>query len=265
MVYARPEADGAFLTFGVSGVLYNANVLFYDQQTGNLWQQLNGQATVGNKQGEHLNKIPSVFTTWLLWKESNPSTLVLSTRTGFRINYDLDPYADVSMMSEKGNWKKGNYWKDDNLWFQPLNSLKLDHQRRFRSKARLVVVEVNHQLKAYPIDTVLELGGTIRDEFAGTQLTVQCHGKREGCVVTDKEGFQLPAHEVFWFVWYAFYPNGSIFEPPKSDDGSSSDIGASSAPVSEDRCCVRVLAPHKNPASIKNTPKTANPLPIRLS
>ena len=51
------------LTFGVSGLLHESNVLFYDHQTESLWSQLKEEAVTGPLTGTHLKALPSVTTT----------------------------------------------------------------------------------------------------------------------------------------------------------------------------------------------------------
>ncbi len=91
MVYSR-EVDGKVYTFGISGRLYKSNVLFYDHQTESLWSQLMEQAVTGPLAGKKLRKLDSTRTSWKNWRKMNPQTLVLSTDTGYRRNYQVDPY-----------------------------------------------------------------------------------------------------------------------------------------------------------------------------
>lgn len=43
-----PVVDGRHLTFGVSGLLYNSDLLMYDHQTESLWSQIEGRAVSGD-------------------------------------------------------------------------------------------------------------------------------------------------------------------------------------------------------------------------
>ena len=64
------------LTFGVSGLLYNSDVLLYDDQTKSLWSQIEAKAVSGAKAGATLEMMPSEVTTWLKWKTKFPNTRV---------------------------------------------------------------------------------------------------------------------------------------------------------------------------------------------
>jgi hypothetical protein len=88
VVYDRAPR-GAPLTFGVSGRLYQSNVLIYDYQTESLWSQLKEEALTGSFTGTALRAFPSVVTTWADWQSTHPQTLVLSPDTS-RAGHLLD-------------------------------------------------------------------------------------------------------------------------------------------------------------------------------
>jgi len=80
------------LTVGVSGRLYESNVLLYDHQTESLWSQLKEEAVTGPLTGTRLAVVPSILTTWKQWQTQHPETFVLSTQTGYDRNYDYSLY-----------------------------------------------------------------------------------------------------------------------------------------------------------------------------
>ena len=57
------------LTFGVSGLLYQSDVLMYDHQTESLWSQIAMQAVTGKSLGQHLEPIFLEHTTWSAWRK----------------------------------------------------------------------------------------------------------------------------------------------------------------------------------------------------
>ena len=84
--------DGKELTFGVSGLLYNSDVLLYDRETGSLWSQLAAKSVNGPLKGRELTQWPLQHTTWEDWRARYPGTRVLSTNTGFgHMYYDRVP------------------------------------------------------------------------------------------------------------------------------------------------------------------------------
>ena len=63
------KVQGKSGTFGVSGLLYNSDVLLYDRNTKSLWSQLMNRAITGQAKGESLQVIPTVNTTWADWQD----------------------------------------------------------------------------------------------------------------------------------------------------------------------------------------------------
>lgn len=86
--------NGQETTFGVSGLLYNNNVIPYDRQTESYWSQMENLCVFGEKKGEKPVEIRLVETTWELWKQMYKSPQILSNQTGHGRNYTLYPYGD---------------------------------------------------------------------------------------------------------------------------------------------------------------------------
>lgn len=91
------RVEGRRLTFGVSGLLWQRNVLMFDRETDSLWSQLLMEAVTGPLAGTRLNVLPARDTTWGDWKKAFPETVVLSHRTGHQRNYREDPYAGFGL------------------------------------------------------------------------------------------------------------------------------------------------------------------------
>ncbi|NCQ53459.1 MAG: DUF3179 domain-containing protein, partial [Caldiserica bacterium] len=82
VVFER-EIDNELLTFGVSGLLYNSNLVFYDRNSNSLWPQLALGAVTGKFSSQNIPVIPSRVVTWRQWKKEHHQTLLLSGKTGF--------------------------------------------------------------------------------------------------------------------------------------------------------------------------------------
>ena len=65
------------LTFDFSESLYRDNLLFVDRETSSVWSQLEGKAIAGPLRGSPLEIVPSLQTTWRLWREIHPDTRVM--------------------------------------------------------------------------------------------------------------------------------------------------------------------------------------------
>ena len=62
-----PRHDGRALNFGVSGLLFENNLMMFDRETESLWPQLLLGAGCGPERGAELRRVPVVETTWGEW------------------------------------------------------------------------------------------------------------------------------------------------------------------------------------------------------
>ncbi|RMD48473.1 MAG: DUF3179 domain-containing protein, partial [Ignavibacteria bacterium] len=81
-----------YLTFGVSGLLRNSDLIMYDTLTHSFWQQFTGEAIVGDFTGSALKIIPSQIISFEEFKLNFPNGKVLSKDTGFERPYGMNPY-----------------------------------------------------------------------------------------------------------------------------------------------------------------------------
>jgi len=189
----RSSIGGKDLSFGVSGLLYNSDVLLYDRETESLWSQIGKQAIAGPLKGESLEALALTHTTWRAWKRDHPDTLVLSTETGHRRDYSRDPYAGYAQ--EKG------------LYF-PVAA----KSRRYHPKERVLGLEIAGKFKAYPFAELSRTGREeIEDRFAGRKIRIRFDWANESATAFTSMGEQLPGIVGYWFAWYAFHPQTEVF------------------------------------------------------
>jgi hypothetical protein len=91
MIY-DPRIGAQELNFGVSGLLFDNNLVLFDRATESLWSQMRVQAVCGSLASTRPPLRPVVQTTWAAWRAWHPDTTVLSTNTGFARNYAQYPY-----------------------------------------------------------------------------------------------------------------------------------------------------------------------------
>lgn len=195
---------GNRLTFGVSGLLYNNDVLFYDHQTESLWSQLGSGAVTGPLRGQRLTPLALTHTTWADWSRRRPDTLVLSRATGFQRDYDRDPYAGEDQ--------------------SPVLRFRVSQEsRRYPPKEWVLGVEVDGRARAYGFSRLARFVGNrpgTFDDVAGDKL-VRVHfdpENRTGWVQTQY-GEEIPSVITYWFAWYAFHPDTSCFPELRSCSG----------------------------------------------
>lgn len=89
----RRTIDGEPVTFGVSGLLRNSDLVMYDRKTETLWQQFTGTAIAGTLAGTTLEVIPSQLVSFEQFANNYPDGTVLSRKTGYDRPYGQNPYA----------------------------------------------------------------------------------------------------------------------------------------------------------------------------
>ncbi len=82
------------LEFGISGFLYNSNMVLYDQTSMGLWSQVYFKAFTGKFSGMSLQYLPVRIMRFGEFKKNYPGGEVLSSDTGFDEPYEKNPYAE---------------------------------------------------------------------------------------------------------------------------------------------------------------------------
>ncbi|MBI4400724.1 MAG: DUF3179 domain-containing protein [Nitrospirae bacterium] len=188
--------QGRPYTFGVSGLLYQSDLLMYDHQTESLWSQIATKAVAGPLTGAKLTPRFLVQTTWSEWKAEHPTTLVLSTKTGYFRDYNRDPYL--------------GYAQRPDLMFATTHA-----DQRYHPKEWVLGVEVNGVFKAYPFSELKKLKGLLSDQVNGQKVRIHFNPRAQSASVTDTDGKPMPSMMAFWFAWYAFHPDTQVFNAAK--------------------------------------------------
>jgi hypothetical protein len=185
-------------TFGVSGLLYNSDVLLYDRQTQSLWSQLMSQAISGQHKGRRLVSLPVLHTSWQDWKTRHPDTLVLSIKTGFNRDYNDSPYAD--------------YLNSPRTLF-PLSAVS----RLYHPKEEVLGIEVGGKFKVYPFIELEKSPASFTEKVNNQMITLSYDRKYRTAAVFSKQGKRLSSVRTFWFAWYAFHPESEVYAATKPE------------------------------------------------
>ena len=139
--------DGIETTFGVSGLLYQTNLIPFDRATKSNWSQILGESVNGSLAGKDAELITLVETDWKTWKSMFPNTTVMGLETGFSRTYGTYPYSD--------------YKTNNSLFFFPTPK-----DSRLPSKDRVHAIIIGGFAKAYQFsdfDTTPIIKDTFRD------------------------------------------------------------------------------------------------------
>ena len=228
----------------VSGLLFNSNLIAFDNAPDNALLQFTRSAVRGLilEQGVNVEKFkeyPVIEMNWKAWQLLFPNSEVLTTSTGFNRPYQTYPY--------------GDYREDSTVLFDltvPLESLP----RPIPYKEKVLGVIVGEDAKVYPMSLFPEEGyRIIHDEFRGVPLVII--GSREkdlivaynreradGSIstfsiadpsmlliqdengqefnvfgetidlVSEEDLMPVTSNIGFWFSWAVFFPNVEIYQ-----------------------------------------------------
>ncbi|MBI4788830.1 MAG: DUF3179 domain-containing protein [Chloroflexi bacterium] len=153
IVFDRTVA-GAPTTFGTTGKLHYSDLVMYDRASESWWQQMTGQAIVGDRVGTALAFLPSQVISFGDFKVRFPDGKILSRETGYTRSYGVNPYA--------------RYDAPDNIPFLyqgPATPSKL------RPVDRVVTLALGDRAMAYPYPVLAEKR-VVNDTVAGQAIVV---------------------------------------------------------------------------------------------
>lgn len=188
------EIDNEPVEFGVSGKLYNSELVMYDRKTDSYWPQTLGKAVLGPSTGKIIKKISTDTVKWGDWNKVHPDTKVLSKDTGFLRKYDgNNPYG-----------RKGDFTYI-NLQF-PLEN----KDSRLDDYEIVYGIEINGKFKAYK-KSDLEKKSKIGDTIVGEKIIIEFDKNLKSARAYKESGEQIVVDTLFWFAWAAFHPETDIF------------------------------------------------------
>ena len=148
---------GLEVTFGVSGLLYNSNLLMFDTETSTLWSQILGEGNVGTLTDTELLRLPVQIVSFEQAREAYPDASVLSRDTGYRRSYGQNPYVGYDAVGSPA------------FLFEGVTD------GRLTPKERVVSVVQGEETAAYPFE-ILSQVHVINDALGGVPLVVFWQG-----------------------------------------------------------------------------------------
>jgi hypothetical protein len=181
------EVKGKIEQFGVSGKLFESNLLMYDKTTESLWSQSIGTAVVGDRIGEKLTVFPSQVLSFGVFQTKWPDGEVLSANTGFSRNYNFYPY--------------GDYDENETIYF-PISV----NDNRLPAKEIMYVVNAYNHSVAFQVKKLSETSVSL-DVGGGKVVGTIIDGE---IVVKDNTGKTLPGYHEMWFSWAIHHQQDGI-------------------------------------------------------
>ncbi len=192
IVYDR-IVNGDTMLFGVSGKLYESNLLMFDEGTESLWSQALGECVAGDLTGKKLSLANSVFVSFEQVQKDYPDAEVLSIKTGYERNYTQDPYSE--------------YVSSDELFFPVSRS-----DSRYPNKDVMYVVQVENTSVAFHWKDLLRLSAAQQKTADGT-VSVKIHDFTPSAIKKE-DGSSLKGYFSCWFSWVATYGDqGVVWKP----------------------------------------------------
>ncbi len=230
------EVGGELTTFGVSGLLYNSNLIPYDRKTDSNWSQMLLQSVQGDHAGLSIETIPVLETSWLTWKTMYPDSEVMTLETGFNRDYNRYPYGDFKTNHD---FLIFSVEPDDDRLPRKQRGLGvlIDRAQRFYSlqlfeeprvihdtlgTVRLIVVGSEEHNFVMAFENVLADGTRLQfetqDDLTGASVMMDQNGtgwNLFGVAISGPgKGTRLTPVTAFmgyWFAWGAFYPDIEIY------------------------------------------------------
>lgn len=224
------DIGSAKTTYGTSGNLVNSNLVMYDRETDSYIPQILGTGISGELRGQTIDLKPLIWTTWERAQNVYDEAKVLTEDTGFTRNYGRDPYG--SYLEDNTYYQRGDGLfpvvyenRSENpkeIYIGVRTDQPVGIQKSFmRSEGLHEFVAGNESLVAFydePLDAVFVYNA----RFEGETLEFE----HSGDVFVDQNGNEwntrgessvgeldwAPSFDVFWFAWYAFFPETKVIK-----------------------------------------------------
>jgi len=238
LAFDRASEEGA--EFGVSGLLYQANLIMYDRRSNeSLWPQMAGGAACGPRQGSDLARVPVVEMTWGGWKSLFPGSKVIGTTPTDANLYAINPYGTSYELPANGDYLGFPIPRSDTRRQPKERVLGLparDGQPplafpflAMEAQGESWVAEFEYAGEAAAVlwDQNRRAAVAVRPVADGRRLSLHAEGDRivdsetgsvwnvAGIATSgDLAGTRLPvisdAYVAFWLAWAAFHPGTEL-------------------------------------------------------
>lgn len=194
------RVGGSTMTFGVSGLLLNSNLLMYDRGAPegeeSLWSQMNAVAVAGPAAGTPLTRVPSALTCWSRWYAAHPDTTILGR--------------DPSIVARR--YKKSDpdaYFFAGDVRF---NADPMPPEGGPATMERVIAVEAVGARRVYTMKHLMkraDANGRVVDDLGGMTVELTVDAPSRTAVATSPDG-PLDVQYAVWFAWHAAHPTDEV-------------------------------------------------------
>jgi hypothetical protein len=178
------------LEFGVSGFLYNSNVVMYERGSMGLWSQVYMQAVSGPDAGKTLGHVPVRVVSFGAFAHAHPEGEVLSGDTGYQRNYNANPYE--------------RYFSAPNMIFHDF-----EYDDRLPAKALGVGLLIGDRAVFVPAAAAAAAAeGAVHLDTEQGEVVVSA---TEAGVSVDASPEGVRSMQTFYHSWAAFHPETEIY------------------------------------------------------
>jgi hypothetical protein len=230
VVYARSFGKQT-ITLLVSGKLWRNSLIMQDEETGTLWSHVSGEGLEGPHEGERLETLPMVQSTWGEWRRAHPETKVLRKSEAVSGSH----YEGYFTNPDRVGIFRSRYNEERLPAKSRVFGLSSGPHALAIAEARLTPDEpLNLSLDGRPVVVYRSSDGGTRAfaaSLSGVELRFEYDGKKRGIrdgasgtmwdlsrgvgVSGKYKGRRLEELQVlraFWFAWSSFYPNTAVVD-----------------------------------------------------
>ncbi|MHC4591441.1 MAG: DUF3179 domain-containing (seleno)protein [Planctomycetota bacterium] len=200
------EVGGRPIRWHDAGLLYHGSEVYYDEETGSLWDSFTGKAITGPAVGQSAQVVPVSVWPWQQWAAEHGNALVLSV--------GLEVLGPQGLQMEQA---VNSYLQDQELPV-PLTHFKPD-TTPLMAKEFVLGIAQGGEARAYPL---ADLSGSdaavVADSVGGEPVEVHVTSPRTGYATS--EGRLLDAPVTLWFAWQEAYPDTSVYGAAPAEPGA---------------------------------------------
>ena len=199
--------DAEILEFGVSGLLYNSNLIMFDRRAEakgeSLWSQLLGRGIAGPLEGRRLKPVDAALIHWGAWLQAHPQTTVL----------DLD--WQMFKGYQELNSRYDEYLRSPGL----IRSVEpMPEEESPGLKAQVVIVEINDERKVYPLSLIaasIDADNRWTVTIGGESVEFIYQTNPQTVYISPQTYERLSdtpmiTRHALWFAWHAMYPEDEV-------------------------------------------------------